>query len=51
MARSIKQFVWEMHMFLKIICPRWKEELDNKVFSSDGRTLPCILLANKVVAE
>ena len=26
----------------------WKEELDNKVQMSDGSTLPCFLLGNKV---
>lgn len=27
---------------------KWKEDLDSKVQLSDGRPIPCILLANKV---
>ena len=30
-------------------CENWKKELDNKVFQPNGKPIPSILLANKVI--
>jgi len=30
---------------------KWKQDLDSKVHLPNGRSVPCILLANKVLAD
>lgn len=32
-------------------CHQWKQDLDSKVMLPNGNSIPCILLANKVMVQ